>query len=710
MEEGMNHMQVPPIDPPQTAMATPTVLPDRVRFADRLQHTLLLAERYSGKVATLRINVALAPGTAADLLEQCGTAIASRTRRSDSAARLESGHFALLLPYIRNGLEACRVARKLLDTLAQLLADGVGTASIGITLYPEDARNAEGLLQCAETAMQRASGKGGGFEYFAATMNDLAHEHLRLDDELRHALAVGEFELYYQPKVNCLSGKISGLEALLRWNHPGRGLLEPAEFIPQLEDSGLIEQVGEWVLVTACSQLKGWLDAGHTAPSIAVNLSARQLDNRDLLPTVRRALDASGLPADRLDLELSESVLMRNVEQIIPVLAELHQLGVRLTVDDFGTGYSNLGHLKRFPLDTIKVDRALVQDITADTDDASLTQAVINMAHNLKLVVVAEGVESDRQLTMLVANRCDEIQGYFFSRPLPAAEMEQMLVEQRAIPLNVLRPSTRQRSILLVDDEENILSSLRRLLRRDGYRILTANGGEAGLELLTQNEVDVIISDQRMPGMTGVDFLRRVKILYPNTIRLVLSGYTELQSITDAINEGAIYKFLTKPWEDDQLRASIEEAFHQKELADENRRLHQELQRANRELARSNEQLRTLLEEKQRQLHRDETTLDVTQEVLQSIPIPLLGIDTNGMLVFANSHANRLFAESSTLLGLQATECLPAELLALLPAGDGSGKLWQRNGERFQASYLPLTHGSGSHGGLLVLLPLVESS
>ena len=700
-------MQVPQIESTHNVSGDFPLLPDRVRFADRLQHTLLLAERYSGKVAVLRIDIEpAAPSAATQLLQQCGTIIAGRTQRSDSAAHLEGGRFALLLPQIRNGLEACRVARKLLDAMAPLMAGRQATASLGIALYPDDARSSEALLQCAETAVQRACQKGGGFEYFAATMNDLAQEHLRLDDELRRALATGEFELYYQPKVSCLSGEISGVEALLRWNHPSRGLVLPADFIPHLEDSGLIEQAGEWTLATACSQMKLWLDAGHAVPTMAVNLSARELDSGDLLPAVRRALAGSGLPANRLELELSESVLMRNVEQIIPILAELHQLGVRLTVDDFGIGYSNLAHLKRFPVDAIKVDRSFVQDITADTDDASLTRALINMAHHLKLAVVAEGVESEGQLTLLVANRCDEIQGYFFSRPVPAADMEKMLAEQRAIAPQVLRPDTRQRTILLVDDEENILSSLRRLLRRDGYRILTAGGGGAGLEVLAQNEVDVIISDQRMPGMTGVDFLRRVKTLYPNTIRLVLSGYTELQSITDAINEGAIYKFLTKPWEDEQLRASIEEAFHQKELADENRRLHQELQGANRELAHSNERLRTLLEEKQRQLHRDETTLDVTQEVLQNIPLPLLGVDADGMLVFANSHANRLFGDNCAVLGMAAATYLPGELLALLPPGDGGTRPWQTAGGRFQVSYHPLGHGTAARGGILVFVPV----
>ncbi len=578
-----------------------TGLPNRLLFADRLNHILLVSERYGGKAAVVLVGLDRLPvvydslGTDAGntLVQLCAERIAASTRRSDSAGRLGADLFGLILPQVGDAQEAGHLARSLLARLGEpfrvmdqeILVGG----SVGIALFPDDAADAEALLRCADAALQRAREEGRhAYQYYSPAMTQRAMEHMRLEADLRRAIAAGEFELYYQPKVSCGSGEIVGMEALLRWNRPGLGLAMPGDFVPLLEETGLINQVGEWAIETACRQVKQWMEAGLGKPAVAVNLSARQLADSDLLGVVEGILARLDFPADRLELELTESVLMHNVQQIIPVLAGLRQLGVRLSVDDFGTGYSSLSYLKRFPLDAVKVDRSFVQDITADPDDASITRAVINMAHNLKLKVVAEGVESQGQLTLLVANQCDEIQGYYFSRPVPAAEMERMLAEGRAVPADVLRPGKRQRTVLLVDDEENILAALRRLLRRDGYRILTAGGGDEGLQVLAQNEVDVIISDQRMPNMTGVEFLRRVKTIHPHTIRMVLSGYTELQSITDAINEGAIYKFLTKPWEDEHLRKTIEEALQQKELADENRRLHQELQAANRDLAESN--------------------------------------------------------------------------------------------------------------------------
>jgi len=255
----------------------------------------------------------------------------------------------------------------------------------------------------------------------------------------------------------------------------------------------------------------------------------------------------------------------------------------------------------------------------------------------------------------------------------------------------------RKRTLLLVDDEENILTSLRRLLRRDGYELLIGNSGAQGLELLAQHPVDVILSDQRMPNMTGVEFLRRVKTAYPDTVRMVLSGYTELQSITDAINEGAIYKFLTKPWDDDQLRANIAEAFRHKELADDNLRLHQEVQRGN-------EQLRVLLVERERQLALDGAALNVAQEILQQIPLPVIGIDDDGMIVFANIEADRVIGKGLPLVGGFIDECLPVPLLQHLAAGDGSTLVWSDDGREWRVTCRAMGEHSQSHGKLMLFV------
>lgn len=269
---------------------------------------------------------------------------------------------------------------------------------------------------------------------------------------------------------------------------------------------------------------------------------------------------------------------------------------------------------------------------------------------------------------------------------------------------NTTTEAPRKRTLLLVDDEENILTSLRRLLRREGYEILIGLGGAQGLELLAQHPVDVILSDQRMPNMTGVEFLRQVKATYPDTVRMVLSGYTELQSITDAINEGAIYKFLTKPWDDEQLRANIAEAFRHKELADDNRRLNEQIQRANRELAQANEQLRVLLAERERQLAIDDVTLNVAQEILQQVPLPVIGLDDDKMIVFANIEADRVIGKGLPLVGGLADEALPAALQPLLTASDGSMLVWSDEGRDWRVTCREMGEHSRAHGKLMLFV------
>jgi CheY-like chemotaxis protein len=272
-----------------------------------------------------------------------------------------------------------------------------------------------------------------------------------------------------------------------------------------------------------------------------------------------------------LELELTESLLMESGDEAGTILRAMKQIGIRLSVDDFGTGYSSLAYLKSFPLDALKIDRSFVRDITSNPDDAMITRAVISLAHNLRLKVVAEGVETAAQLGWLVAHGCDEMQGFYYSRPLPAGACA--LFMREAKPLQMVMHGRGERTLLAVDDEPSILSLLSRLLSRDGYRILTASGATEAFELLAMNQVDVVISDQRMPGTSGVEFLRRVRGLYPDTVRIVMSGHADVQTVTEAINQGAVYKFCSKPWDNDQLRSDVKDAFAYKLLHDENRKL-----------------------------------------------------------------------------------------------------------------------------------------
>ncbi|HRA62427.1 MAG TPA: EAL domain-containing protein, partial [Burkholderiaceae bacterium] len=377
-----------------------------------------------------------------------------------------------------------------------------------------------------------------------------------------------------------------------------------------------------------------------------------------------------------------------------------------LSLDDFGTGYSSLSYLKRFPFDKVKIDQSFVRDINVNSQDAVIAKVVISMAHGLGLRVIAEGVETELQCEFLRSNVCDEIQGYFFSRPIPASAMEALLREDRRLPAHLVRVQAKHRTVLLVDDEPNVLAALKRLLRADGYRILSASSGQEGLDILASQKVDIIVSDQRMPGMTGVQFLRQAKALHPQTIRIVLSGHTELQSVTDAINEGAVYRFLTKPWDDAQLREFIEQAFQHKELADENETLSIKILTANQELATSNRQLQEVLEHKQRALVRGEQNLDVLREALMHVDLPVLAVDDDGVVAFANARADALSSQAQPLLGNRLADCLPS--LEALLGSDAlqHGQLMMPDGQAYQARWHAMGSASNSRGKVITLIPV----
>ena len=294
---------------------------------------------------------------------------------------------------------------------------------------------------------------------------------------------------------------------------------------------------------------------------MSVNLSARQFHDSDLESRVRAIIEETGLAPSSLELELTENIVMDDANRLIERLHALRTLGVKLALDDFGTGYSNLSYLKRFPLDRLKIDQSFMRDVTTNPDDAAIVRAVLSVGHNLGFELVAEGVETEAQVEWLRRERCERIQGYFFSRPVAAPEFEDMLRRRRLLPLRG-HDEPDARTLLIVDDEPNIVAALVRVLKQDGYRILTALSGEDALDVLALNTVQVIISDHRMPVMRGAEFLGKVKSLYPDTVRILFSGYTEMNTLVDAVNRGAVYRFLLKPWDDDVLRENIREAFN----------------------------------------------------------------------------------------------------------------------------------------------------
>lgn len=553
---------------------TLTGLANRMLLADRLDQAVTRSARDGTIAAVLlidldrfkQVNDSLGHALGDRLLKDVATRLEESIREGDTVARLGGDEFVLVLTELAKHEDATMLARKLLAALTQPFAlDGrelFVTPSIGLSFYPQDGTDGASLLRLADLAMYQVKAGGrNGFGCYAQEMNARAQHAAELEAGLRQALEFDELRLHFQPKADLYSGEICGAEALIRWQHPVRGLVPPNDFIPLAEESGIILPIGEWVLREACRQAARWQREGLPALTVAVNLSARQCHQENIVEIIAQALQGAGLEPKWLQIEVTESMVMHNLDVAESVLRRIKALGVSLAMDDFGTGYSSLGYLKQFPFDCLKIDRSFVQNITTEPDDALIATAVIAMAHSLRLYVVAEGVESESQMHYLRNQHCDQLQGYLFARPLPADDFHAFVKSAARLPLRSGVADTALRTLLLVDDEEDILNALKRLLRRSGYRILTATSGADALELLGLNDVQVIVSDQRMPQMSGTEFLSRVKELYPNTVRMVLTGHSDLASVTGAINRGAIFRFLSKPWDDDQLREQIRYAF-----------------------------------------------------------------------------------------------------------------------------------------------------
>ena len=550
-----------------------TNLPNRNLFADRLTQSLISARRFGRQTATILldldrfrfINETLGPPAGDEVLLEVTRRLNLQVREGDTVGRRSGNEFGFVMANLSQEHDAIALAQRILEAISvPFVVAGqtlVVTASIGISVAPRDGATADELLKTADTALTRAKAAGRNtFRFYSPEMDADAARRLGLEAALRTALQNDELKVFYQPQVSLESGNIIGMEALLRWNSPLFGAVSPAEFIPIAEETGLILPIGEWVLRTACLQTRQWLDLGLASLRIAVNLSTRQFRQANLVLIVRQTLADTGLPAAALELEITESAFIDDAEEAIAMCRALKGLGIKLSLDDFGTGYSSLAYLSRFPFDKLKIDQAFVRDITENPVNAAIATAAIVMARSLNLSVLAEGVETEAQASFLRGRRCDAMQGFLFSRALPPDEFEQLLAGNKRLPLADM-PTDSGQTLLLVDDEPNILNSLSRLLRREGYTILTTTSPLDAFELLARQPVHVILSDQRMPEMSGTEFFSRVRQLYPDTIRIVLTGYTDLDSVTGAINRGAIYKFLTKPWDDDVLREQIREAF-----------------------------------------------------------------------------------------------------------------------------------------------------
>jgi diguanylate cyclase (GGDEF)-like protein/PAS domain S-box-containing protein len=499
-----------------------TGLPNRQWFKEMFSHAQTRATRADARMAILclgidrfkLINDTLGHSVGDKLLQEVAHRLKSCMRGSDPVAvdmetdvtndlaRLGGDEFTVLVDDVSQVQDIVNLARRILATMIPPFSfDGheiTVSASIGIAVYPNDGTDFDNLLKNADSAMYYAKDQGrSNFQFYAQSMNASALERLSLETRLRKALEREEFELHYQPKVDLKTGRISGVEALIRWRDPDLGLISPGRFIPVAEETGLIIPIGEWALRTACAQASMWHGAGFIDLSMAVNFSARQFRQQNISQLVRQVLTDTGLEPRYLELELTESILMHDDKALIDTLRELKEIGVVLSLDDFGTGYSSLSYLRRFPIDIVKIDQAFIRDLNDSVDNASLTKAIIAMARSLNMKTIAEGVETQDQLGFLSANQCDAIQGFYFSRAVPANELTAMLREGRCIQMSDLTPEQSKHAVLLVDNDANVIMALKQLLRREGYQITNAITSGNSIERLGVGPIGVIVSDIR---------------------------------------------------------------------------------------------------------------------------------------------------------------------------------------------------------------------
>ena len=553
---------------------TLTGLPNRSQFYISLTHSLAQASEHQWAVAVLfmdidrfkNVNDTLGHTIGDDLLRQFSSRLVDCLRVRDTIGRFGGDEFAAILLLPEGAQHSVGVVDKIREAMRKPFDlqghEVTVTVSIGISVYPDDGADADILIQYADTAMYRAKEAGrDAFRFFTAEMNAQSMARLEMENALRRAIDNEEFVLYFQPKVHIISGRISGAEALIRWRRPGHGMVSPALFIPVLEETGLIVRVGNWVLDEACKKISEWGASSIGPVHLSVNVSGIQFFVGGLEEEVLKAIRKHDIAPDLLELELTESSLMSNAEETIAVLRNLKALGIQISIDDFGTGYSSLAYLKRFPIDKLKIDIAFVREVTSNPDDAAIVLAIISMAHSMKLQVIAEGVENDAQLAYLRRHGCDEMQGYYFSRPVPQEEFEQMLMKGKQLQAPRDAGSEEQQTLLIVDDDVFMLDVLSDFLAQDGYRILTAQTAAEGFDILARHKVQVILCDQCMPLMSGTEFMERVKHLCPDTFRIMLSAYADLTPIMAAINRGAVDRFYTKPWKGAVLRENIREGF-----------------------------------------------------------------------------------------------------------------------------------------------------
>ncbi len=550
-----------------------TGLPNRVLFAELLEHALLHAQRSQQPFALLHIdldkfatiNESLGARQGDKLLAEVSRRLQGLVPERDAVARLGADEFNVLLS-CGEGIPVDLAAQRMIDAIAEpFLLEGnkvYCSACIGIALYPADGNTAEALQGSADVALHQAKAHGrGSLRFHSAEMTRKARHRLTMETELRRALAQDELRLHFQPQIDLLSGDITGMEALVRWQHPERGMVPPGDFIPLAEESGLIVPLGEWVLQQACRQIRQWQQAGLPVPQVAVNVSALQLSQGRLVESVRRALAETGIQPQQLELEITETLVMADREASFRSLADLQALGVQLSIDDFGTGYSSLGYLQQLEADKLKIDMSFVRDMTTSSGNASIVRAIIALGHSLGLEVIAEGVEDVGQARYLRALQCDVMQGFLISRPLPAEQIEAFVRSYQ--PLQLPADNEAMSTLLVAHRDTAVLAALKRLLRREHYRVLCAANVDEAQRQLADRAVGVILVDPGLQAANGEPLLTRLRTQPDGPVRLLLDLPATAGLSTDTTER--LFP-LTHPVDEAALTEQVRQSFQQAAL------------------------------------------------------------------------------------------------------------------------------------------------
>ena len=556
-----------------------SAIPNRRRFIDRLAQTIVRCRRDARQFSLLhadldrfrRINDTLGHTTGDRVLAAVAQRLTALTGEQDSVAHLGGDGFTIIVEHPAQHDAGGHLAETLIDACSRPFAiDGrtlYAGISIGIAAFPQDGQDIDSLLRHAETAMYHAKSSGRGrCVSFARQMEKRRLDELSIEASLRCALERGEFEIFYQPIVSTSDGRTVALEALLRWHSPQHGEVAPGRFVPLLEEIGLIGEVGRWVLETACAQFRSLQDREFAPSILAVNLSAVQFRDAQLAEHIKAALQASGLAPSQLELEITESILIEDASAATQTLNSLAALGVRLAIDDFGTGYSSLSYLRRFPINTLKIDRSFVTEMESNVDAEIIVKAIVNLAHNLGLAVVAEGVENAGQLARLSALGCASVQGFLFSRALALADLPELLARPFARaadaappPIPIKTPEQAMKTIFIVDDSATILLSISSILSKAGYAVEKAANGEEALKRFKAGaKVDLLLTDLNMPGMNGIELIREVRKLTAYKFVPILFLTTESQQAkkVEAKAAGAS-GWIVKPATADELLSTI---------------------------------------------------------------------------------------------------------------------------------------------------------